>query len=59
MRVRMVAGLSGPVINLMPGDEADFSNAEAAAVVAAGFAVPVAGVKIERAVKPSRKVEKR
>ncbi len=59
MRVRMMVGLSGPTINLIPGDEADFPQAEALRLVEAGFAVPVVEAKIERAVKPARKVEKR
>lgn len=59
MRVRMLVGLSGPAINLIPGDEADFPQAEALRFVDAGFAVPVAEPKVERAVKPTRKVEKR
>ena len=59
MLVRMVVGLSGPTINLIPGDEADFPQAEALRHIEAGNAVPVAEAKIERAVKPSRKVEKR
>lgn len=59
MRVRMMVGLSGPTINLIPGDEADFPQAEAMRLVEAGFAVPVVEAKIERAVKPARKVEKR
>ena len=59
MRVRMMVGLSGPTINLIPGDEADFPQAEALRLVEAGFAVPVVEAKIELAVKPARKVEKR
>lgn len=59
MRVRMMVGLSGPTINLIPGDEADFPQAEALRLVEAGFAVPAVEAKIERAVKPARKVEKR
>jgi hypothetical protein len=59
MLVRMVVGLSGPAISLSPGDEAEFPQAEALRLVEAGYAVPVAKAKIERAVKPTRKVEKR
>lgn len=59
MRVRMVVGLSGPATNLVPGDEADFPEAEALRFIEAGFAVPVAEAKVERAVKSNRKVEKR
>lgn len=59
MLVRMVVGLSGPATSLTPGDEADFPQPEALRLVAAGYAVPVAEVKVERSVKPARKVEKR
>jgi len=59
MKLRMLVGLSGPAINLMPGDEATFDKAEALRHIEAGNAVPVAEEKIERAVKPARKVEKR
>ena len=59
MLVRMVVGLSGLAANLSPGDEAEFPQAEALRLVEAGYAVPVAEAKIERAVKPVRKVEKR
>lgn len=50
MRLRMVVGLSGPAINLQPGDEADFPKDEALRLVQAGYATPVAE-KVERAVK--------
>ena len=59
MRIRMMVGLSGPAINLMPGDEADTEQAEALRHIAAGNAVPVSEQKIERAVKAPRKAEKR
>ena len=59
MLVRMVVGLSGLAANLSPGDKAEFPQAEALRLVEAGYAVPVAEAKIERAVKPVRKVEKR
>ena len=52
MRVRMVVGLSGPTINLIPGEEADLAEAEAVRLIAAGYAVPVSTVEIERAVRP-------
>jgi hypothetical protein len=55
MRVRMLAGLVGG-IHLVPGDEAEFADAEAIRLIDAGFAVPVAA-PIERAVK--KPVEKR
>lgn len=59
MKVRMVVGLSGPTICLQPDDEHVFPADEAARLIAAGYAVPVAEVKVERAVKSTRKVEKR
>lgn len=59
MRVRMVVGLSGPTTNLAPDDETDFPQDEALRLIEAGYAVPVADAKVERAVKPTRKVEKR
>lgn len=59
MLVRMVVGLSGPTTSFSPGDEAEFPQAEALRLVEAGFAVPVVEAKIERAVKSTRKVEKR
>lgn len=59
MRVRMLVGLSGPTITLSTGHEADFADDEALRLIAAGYAVPVEKQKVERAVKPARKVEKR
>ena len=59
MMVRMVVGLAGPTTSLAPGDEADFPQAEAVRLIEAGYAVPMVEAKIERAVKPARKVEKR
>lgn len=50
MKIKMTVGLSGPTITLSPGDEHDFPQDEALRFIAAGFAVPVAGDKIERAV---------
>lgn len=50
MRVRLLVGLSGPAYNLAPGEEFDFPQAEAARLVDAGYAVPAAERKIERAV---------
>ena len=57
--VRMVVGLAGPTTSLAPGDEADFPQAESLRLIEAGYAVPAVEAKIERAVKPTRKVEKR
>lgn len=47
----MLVGLSGPTITLVPGDEHDFPSDEAQRFIVAGFAVPVAEVRIEHAVK--------
>ncbi|MBB6193207.1 hypothetical protein FHS51_003463 [Sphingobium wenxiniae] len=46
----MLVSLSGPAICLSPGDEHDFSQDEAAALIEAGYAVPVVPDKIERAI---------
>ena len=57
--IKMLVGLSGPAITLSPGDEHEFPHDEATRLVAAGYAVPVAEVKIERAVKyPPREKRK-
>lgn len=54
----MLAGLSGPAINLRPGDEAEFADDEAMRFIKAGFAVPAAP-SIERAVKARAETRKR
>lgn len=51
MRVRMEVGLSGPAINLSPGDEHEFPDAEAVRLIAAGYAVPAEAREIEMAVE--------
>ncbi|TIN10390.1 hypothetical protein [Mesorhizobium sp.] len=51
MLVRMLVGLSGNAYSLGPGDERDFPQDEALRLISAGFAAPVAEVKIERAVQ--------
>ncbi|SCW80592.1 hypothetical protein SAMN02927924_03030 [Sphingobium faniae] len=53
----MTTGLSGPHYTLSPGDEHDFPDGEALRLIEAGFAVPIAGGKVERAVrrKPAEK----
>ena len=58
MRVKLTVGLSGPTVDLQPGDEYDCSAEEAARLIQAGFAVSLAP-KVERAVKPKFKVETR
>lgn len=50
MLIRMLVGLSGSAYSLGPGDDRDFPHDEALRLIEAGFAVPVAGQKIERAV---------
>lgn len=50
MKIRMSVGLSGNEYSLAPGDEREFPDAEAIRLVEAGFAIPIAEVKIERAV---------
>jgi hypothetical protein len=51
VKVKLLVGLSGPAYTLDPGDEWEFEAAEAQNLIAAGFAIPVAEKKIERAVK--------
>ncbi len=61
MHIRMLAGLSGNEYSLSPGDERDFPDAEAIRLIAAGYAVPVAEVRVERAVAqpaPERRAKK-
>lgn len=50
MLIRMLVGLSGPALLLGPGDERDFPQDEALRLISAGYAAPVAEIKIERAV---------
>ncbi|NGO63950.1 hypothetical protein G6N76_09715 [Rhizobium daejeonense] len=38
MLLKMTAGLSGPELNLAPGDEHEFDDAEAERLIEAGFA---------------------
>lgn len=52
MKIRMTMGLAGPQYALAPGDEREFPRDEAVRLIEAGFAVPIAEVKVERAVKP-------
>lgn len=49
MLVRLLVGLSGNEYTLGPGDQRDFPQAEALRLIAAGYAVPAAEQKIERA----------
>lgn len=59
MKIKMLTGLSGPDVCVSPGDVYECSDAEALRHIEAGNAVPVAGEKVERAVKRAAKVEKR
>ena len=59
MKIKMTASVCGPEYSLDAGEITErFDNAEAIRFIEAGFAVPVADEKIERAVK-SPAVEKR
>ena len=47
----MTVGLHGPTLALEPGDEyVNCDPAEAKRLVAAGFAIPIAEIAVERAV---------
>lgn len=59
MKIKMLVSMAGIDFALSPGDEYECSDAEAVRHVEAGNAVPVAGEKVERAVKPTKAVEKR
>lgn len=56
----MLVGLSGPTYSLGPGDEREFPNPEAIRLIEAGYALPVEGEEIERAVAtaPERRGKK-
>lgn len=61
MNIRMLVGLAGNEYSLAPGDEREFADAEAIRLIDAGYAVPVAEVKTERAVAqpaPERRTKK-
>jgi hypothetical protein len=54
MKIRMLQGIAGADFSLSPGDETErFSQGEAQRMIEAGFAVPVAEQRVERAVKQS------
>lgn len=54
MKIKMLQGIAGADFSLSPGDVTErFSDKEATRMVEAGFAVPDAEQKVERAVKPS------
>jgi hypothetical protein len=50
MNIRLLVGLAGNEYSLAPGDEREFPEKEAVRLIDAGYAVPVAEEKIERAV---------
>lgn len=51
MKLKMLTSMSGPTLTLAPDDEHEFEAAEAKRLIEAGFAVPVASKKAERAAK--------
>lgn len=59
MRIRMLAGLSGPAYALLPGDERDFPNDEALRLIQSGAAVAAPVRSGERTVRPKPKAETR
>lgn len=59
MKIKLLVSLAGADFALSPGDEYECSDAEALRHIEAGNAVAVTEPKVERAVKPSAKVEKR
>lgn len=50
MKIKMLVGLAGNEYSLAPGDERDFPQNEAIRLIDAGYAVPAAEERIERAV---------
>lgn len=59
MKIKMLVSLAGADFVVSPGDEYECSAEEAKRHIEAGNAVPVAQPKVERAIKPAAKVEKR
>jgi len=52
MKLKMLVSMAGVKFSLSPGDETErFGEKEAERLIAAGYAVPVAEPKVERAVK--------
>lgn len=52
MKIKMLVSISGADFSLSPDEETDrFAQEEAERMIAAGYAVPVAEKKVERAVK--------
>lgn len=50
MKIKLLVSLSGATAAFNAGDEHDWDNEDAIRLIAAGFAVPVSEIKIERAV---------
>lgn len=59
MKIKMLVSMAGPAISLNVGDEHECDDAEAMRLIAAGFAVPVSEMTIERAVFKPARAEKR
>jgi len=59
MKIELLVSLAGADRAYSPGDEYECSDAEAVRHIEAGNAVPLAVEKVERAVKPAAKVERR
>lgn len=57
MRLKMLCSMVGPNTNLNRNDEEDFPDEEAKRLIEAGFAIPVAKKKTEKAI--SKKVAQR
>lgn len=57
--VKMLVSMGGPAGTYGPGDTYECQADEAARLIAAGYAEPIPTAKIERAVKPAGKMEKR
>lgn len=52
MKLKMLVSIAGAKFALSPNEETErFSGDEARSLIDAGYAVPVADVKVERAVK--------
>lgn len=55
MRVTLLVGFSGPLVDWPAGSEQDLDQAEALRFIEAGYAVPVSAAKVETAAaKPVR-----
>jgi hypothetical protein len=59
MKIKLLCSRAGADFAQNAGDEIEVSAEEGARMIEAGQAIPYAEAKIERAVKPAAKVEKR